>query len=67
MYIDGNQVATGTHAGNCGSGSRNIMIGDNLANNSGDRNLTGMIDEFSLTLLAKYTAAFTPSGPFPNI
>jgi hypothetical protein len=66
MFIDGNQVATGTHAGNCGSGSRNIMIGDNLANNVGDRNLTGMIDEFSLTLLAKYTGAFTPSGPFPN-
>ena len=66
MYIDGLQVASGTHAGNCGSATRNLMIGDNLANNGGDRNLLALIGPTRITKgVARYTTSFTPpTGPF---
>jgi len=65
MYIDGSTVASATHSGNCGSSTRNLMIGDNLANNAGDRNYLGYFDEFRIKKgEAVYTTTFTPSGPF---
>jgi hypothetical protein len=60
MYIDGVRVANGTHAGNCGSSTRNLMIGDNLANNGGDRNFLGKLDDLRITKYARYTSSFTP-------
>ncbi len=69
MYIDGSQVASGTHAGNCGSSTRNLMIGDNLGNNVGDRNLLAKLDEIRITKgAARYLANFTPpTAPFPDL
>jgi len=67
MYIDGSTVASATHSGNCGSSTRNLMIGDNLANNGGDRNLLGKLDELRISKYARYTSAFTPpTAAFPN-
>lgn len=60
MYIDGVRVANGTHTGNCGSSTRNLMIGDNLANNGGDRNFLGKLDDLRISLFARYTSTFTP-------
>ena len=60
MYIDGVRVANGTHAGNCGSSTRNLMIGDNLANNGGDRNFLGKLDDLRISQFARYTSTFTP-------
>jgi hypothetical protein len=67
MYIDGSLAASGTHSGNCGSSTRNLMIGDNLANNGGDRNFLGKLDDLRITKYARYTSAFTPpASAFPN-
>lgn len=60
MYIDGVRVANGTHAGNCGSSTRNLMIGDNLANNGGDRNFLGKLDDLRISRFARYVSNFTP-------
>lgn len=60
MYIDGVRVANGTHAGNCGSSTRNLMIGDNLANNGGDRNFLGKLDDLRISQFARYVSNFTP-------
>lgn len=60
MYIDGSLAANGTHAGNCGSSTRNLMIGDNLANNGGDRNFLGKIDDLRISQFARYVSTFTP-------
>lgn len=65
MHIDGTQVATGTHSGTCGLATRNVMIGDNLANNVGDRNLLGKLDEIRITNGVARTIT-VPTGPFPN-
>jgi hypothetical protein len=65
MYIDGSLVASGTHAGNCGSGTRNLMIGDNLANNSGDRNFLGKFDDLRITKGVARTIT-VPTAPYPN-
>jgi len=60
MYIDGTLAASGTHSGNCGSSSRNLMIGDNLANNGGDRNFLGKLDDLRISQFARYVSTFTP-------
>ena len=65
MYIDGTSVASATHTGNCGSSTRNLVIGYNMVS---ARELLGNVDEIRVKKgQAVYTANFTiPTAAFPN-
>jgi hypothetical protein len=64
MYIDGTSVASATHTGNCGSSTRNLLIGHNLVS---EREYAGGIADYRVSKFARYTSAFTPSaGPLPD-
>ena len=63
MYIDGTEVASGTHTGQFGSSSRNLAIANNLVS---QRELLGNIDETRITKGTARTVTATPATPFPN-
>jgi hypothetical protein len=63
MYIDGTEVATGTHTGQFGSSSRNLVIANNLVS---QREILGNLDEARITKGTARTITSTPTGPFPN-
>lgn len=64
MYIDGTSVASATYTGNCGSSTRNLLIGHNLVSG---REYTGGVADYRISKFARYTSAFTPSAvPLPD-
>jgi hypothetical protein len=67
LYFDGVLAATGTDA--CGNTGWYITIGGlNLATDAtGAQSIGALIDEFRVSSIARYTAAFTPpTAPFTN-
>jgi len=67
LYFDGVLAATGTDA--CGNNGWYITIGGlNFATDStGAQSIGALIDEFRVSSIARYTAAFTPpTAPFTN-
>ena len=64
MYIDGTSVASATYTGNCGSSTRNLLIGHNLLSG---REYAGGVADYRVSKVARYTSAFTPSAaPLPD-
>lgn len=62
LFIDGAVVATST----ANSGQAYTQSGACVGVTASPVYFNGQMDEFRLTMFAKYTSAFTPTGPFPN-
>lgn len=64
FFVNGAVVNTGTaNAGNGGSPAT-FAMGDGVG--PGLQGMAGQLDEVRFTLAQRYTAAYTPTGPFPN-
>jgi hypothetical protein len=64
LWVDGASVGTSTTTV-VPTGTLNVSVGSNTPHTSPGNPFNGNIDEVMLSTIARYTAAFTPSGPFP--
>lgn len=62
LFIDGAVVATST----ANSGQAYTQSGACVGVTASPVYFNGQMDEFRLAMFARYTSAFTPTGPFPN-
>ena len=56
VYKDGVSSASGTFTGTVATSGRTLRIGDN----GNSQNINGYIDDFRISLFARYTSTFTP-------
>ena len=62
VYKDGVSSATGTFSGTVATSGRTLRIGDN----GNSQNINGYIDDFRISLFARYTSTFLPPAALPT-